>query len=125
MAGPAALLVAKAIKFEERLTDDRTAGKRVKEKDALDMLRLLQTVDTEDLIAGLRLHLAHDHARDETVRAMTFLRNEGSETNSVLPAAATAAAGGDPIVAPSFAVLVRELLAVFDTLSTPPPSSGS
>lgn len=116
VAGPAALLVAKAIKFQERLTDTKTAGRRVKQKDALDMLRLLQAVETEDLIAGLRLHLADGHAREVSVRAMAFLKEHGSSANSALPQAAAAVAGGDPVVAPSFVALVGNLLDAFETL---------
>jgi hypothetical protein len=37
-------LVAKIIKFEERLNGIKAEGKRVKQKDALGMLRLLQAV---------------------------------------------------------------------------------
>lgn len=118
VAGPAALLVAKAIKFQERLSDSKAAGKRVKEKDALDMLRLLQAIETEDLITGLRLHLADEHAQDVTIRAMHFLREEGVAQSSVLPQAAAVVAGGDPTIAPSFAILARDLLNSFAKLPT-------
>jgi hypothetical protein len=119
VAGPAALLVAKAIKFQERLTDTKAAGKRVKEKDALDMLRLLQAVDTEELIAGLRLHLADEYAKDVSIRAMAFLEEQGTAPDAVLPLAAAAVAGGGSTVAPSFAVLTRDLLEAFTRLNSP------
>lgn len=41
VAGPAALLVAKAHKIHDRVEDDRTH--RIKDKDASDVVRLMQT----------------------------------------------------------------------------------
>lgn len=87
-----------------------TAGQRVKQKDSLDMLRLLQAVETDDLIAGVRLHLADEHAREVTIQALNFLKREGTSQESVLPMAATAVDGGNPTVAPSFAALTQDLL---------------
>lgn len=111
VAGPAALLVAKAIKIEDRLVDVRTAANRVKEKDALDMLRLLQAVETADLVTGLRRHLEDDDAKAIALRALTFLEQAGTTPGSVLPSLAAGAAAGDRTVAPSFAALTQTLLA--------------
>lgn len=110
VAGPAALLIAKAIKVQERMADAEAGMiRRVKEKDALDMLRLLQTVETADLITGLRRHLASDDARAVTTRGMGFLKEHGTTPTSLLPSLATAATAGDPTVAPSFVALTRAL----------------
>jgi hypothetical protein len=50
VAGPAALLVAKIHKIAERIgTQDR-----LRDKDALDVLRLLRAVETEDLARRIR-----------------------------------------------------------------------
>lgn len=49
VAGPAALLVAKIHKIAERVDQPD----RLVEKDALDVLRLLQTIPTNDLAAGI------------------------------------------------------------------------
>lgn len=114
IAGPAALLVAKAIKIEDRLADARTAATRVKEKDALDMLRLLQAVETADLVTGLLRHFADDDARTISVRALTFLRETGTTPGSILPSLAAGAAAGDRTVAPSFAALTDTLLAAVE-----------
>ncbi|TXH20775.1 MAG: hypothetical protein E6R06_21435 [Mycobacterium sp.] len=115
VAGPAALLTAKAIKVEERLADSqRGIALRLKEKDALDMLRLLQAVDTAELVAGFHRHLGHDAARDVSLRALAFLRTEGAEPSSRLPQLAAGVAGGDPTVAPSFAALTQVLLRALD-----------
>ena len=103
VAGPSALLVAKIIKFEERLNDIKTEGKRVKQKDALDMLRLLQAVDTDDLIDGFRRHIADWYAPDVSIHALGFLGKEGTSATSALPEAAAAVDGGNPATAPSFA----------------------
>lgn len=53
----------------------------MKEKDALDMLRLLQSVETADLVAGLRRHLGHKVASDVTIRGLNFLREHGMNTS--------------------------------------------
>jgi hypothetical protein len=87
---------------------------RLKEKDALDMLRLLQAVDTAELVAGFHRHLGHDAARDVSLRALAFLRTEGAEPSSRLPQLAAGVAGGDPTVAPSFAALTQVLLRALD-----------
>lgn len=116
IAGPAALLVAKAVKFEERLADTRAAGTRVKGKDALDMLRLLRAVDTEDLIAGLRRHRSDERAQGVSARAMNFLNEHGTTPTSVLALAAEAVVGYDPTIAPSFAELARALTASYYAL---------
>lgn len=50
VAGPAALLTAKAIKISERLDQADTRPDRLKQKDALDAFRLLQAIDTPDLV---------------------------------------------------------------------------
>ncbi|MGW6032246.1 hypothetical protein ACWFOS_01200 [Gordonia terrae] len=125
VAGPAALLVAKAIKFEERMTDTKAAGRRIKEKDALDILRLLQAIDTEELIAGLTRHLGSPAAAEECLRAIEFIRANAASTASALPFAAAAVADGDPTVAPSFVILVQELLSAFDGIPQPPTATSS
>ena len=50
VAGPGALLVAKVHKIAERVG----AQDRVRDKDALDVLRLLRAIDTDDLADRLR-----------------------------------------------------------------------
>jgi hypothetical protein len=115
VAGPAALLIAKAIKVEERLAD-ADGGKitRLKEKDALDMFRLLQAVETEDLGQGIQRHLADDQAREVTARGLRVLEAHGSTHRSQLPMLAAQAAAGDVAVAPSFVALTKDLLNMAD-----------
>lgn len=115
VAGPAALLCAKAIKIEERLADSqRGMAARLREKDALDMLRLLQAVDTAELVAGFHRHFRHDVAREMSSRALAFMRADATEPSSRLPQLAAAATGGDPTLAPSFAALTQVLLRTLD-----------
>lgn len=107
IAGPAALLTAKCTKIEDRFTQDPD---RVLEKDALDMLRILQAVPISELVAGFHAHKADEHAWARTQTAMTFLEQQGSKPTQILPQLATRAAAGDPQVSISFTVLVAQLL---------------
>lgn len=114
VAGAAALLVAKAIKIDERLADAANGlSDRLKEKDALDLFRLLQAVETDDLLDGLRLHLADEFASAVTKQGLEMLRVHGIDPKAQLPRLAAQAAGGDPAVAPSFAVLTNDLVRAF------------
>jgi hypothetical protein len=61
VAGPAALLIAKLIKIEERRGNPR----RQNDKDALDVLRLLRAVDSADL--ATRIARVESDARAQVV----------------------------------------------------------
>lgn len=111
VAGPAALLVAKLNKIGERLDQSHTRPDRLKEKDALDAFRLLQTVSTADLVAGLRTHRDDVNARPVSAAALRLLRTEGLNAAGILPRLAATAALGDPTVAPSFVALAEQLVA--------------
>ncbi len=111
VAGPAALLTAKVIKIGERLEQADRQPDRLKEKDALDAFRLLQAVDTSDLVRGIRSHEAEAHAAAVSFEAIELLRVNGSTVEGRLAMLASSAAQGDPAVAPAFAALVNELLA--------------
>jgi hypothetical protein len=67
VAGPAALLVAKTFKITDRSGD----SDRQSDKDALDVLRLLQAFPTEELARRMRSLLAHG--------ASTAVASEGLE----------------------------------------------
>lgn len=110
VAGPAALLTAKAIKISERLERADTQPDRLKEKDALDAFRILQAVDTADLVAGFASHRDDHCAAAVTAEAIEVYRVHSSRAEGHIAQLAAAAAFGDPTVAPSFAALVRELL---------------
>lgn len=57
VAGPAALLVSKVTKISERLGDN---PKRLNDKDALDVFRLIRAVSMEDLAIRIQRLLTHD-----------------------------------------------------------------
>lgn len=111
VAGPAALLTAKAIKINERLGQADTQPDRLKEKDALDAFRILQAIDTPDLVRGFERHRDDEHACAVTDEALDVYRAHGTTPQGRMALLAASAAQGDPTVAPAFAALVTELLA--------------
>jgi hypothetical protein len=62
VAGPAALLIAKLHKIAERISEPDQ--RRVDDKDALDLWRLLQAIETSQLTAALLKLVDVDVARD-------------------------------------------------------------
>lgn len=111
VAGPAALLVAKLIKIEDRLQDAaRGQTSRIVDKDALDVLRLLQAVETQVLADGMRQPTVDSPAASDVVAAVAILRHRASTPTGDLPRLATRAALGDRTVGPSLVVLVGDLL---------------
>lgn len=120
VAGPAALLVAKAIKIGERLEQSETRPDRLKEKDALDAFRLLQAVPTSTLAAGLTRHAQDPDAHPVSTSALELIRREGLSVAGALPRLASSAALGDPTVAPSFVALAQQLITVLDGVPAPP-----
>jgi hypothetical protein len=89
LAGPAALLVAKLHKLGER--SQERAAKRLKDKDALDVLRILRAVPREVLRETL-VRLRHDDLAERVTReALDYLRTlfgsrEGLGTQMVVQA---------------------------------------
>jgi hypothetical protein len=110
VANPAALLIAKAVKIAEREDDARRQPERLKTKDALDLFRLLQTIDTDVLVAGLRSHQSEPEAARVSTQGIAFVAAEGTRPNGLLPQLAAQAAFGDPTIAPAFAALTNDLL---------------
>jgi hypothetical protein len=122
VAGPAALLVAKVIKISERFDSaERGRTDRLREKDALDVLRVLQEVEINSLASGFARHQTERHAAKVSESAVEFLRKHGLRPDSQLPLLATAAALGDPTIAVIFAALAAELTEALDGQ----PSSGT
>jgi hypothetical protein len=80
VAGPAALLIAKLHKIAERIAEQ--GQRRVDDKDALDVWRLLQAIETSRLATAL-LNLVHvDVARDVTREALVVLRTHFTDPRS-------------------------------------------
>lgn len=111
VAGPAALLTAKAIKINERLGQADTQPDRLKEKDALDAFRILQAIDTQDLVHGFAIHRQDEYAAVATAEAIEVYRAHASSPQGRIALLAASAAQDDPVIAPAFAALVTDLLA--------------
>lgn len=108
VAGPGALLVAKTHKIAERVG----AMDRVRDKDALDVLRLLRGVETEELARRLAALRASDVAGAVTNEAIAlFATLFGDPTaEGVLMAVRAAGDQEDPdTIAESMVALVSDL----------------
>ncbi len=110
VAGPGALLVAKIHKIAERVDHND----RVRDKDALDVLRLLRATDTEHLADRLSALRTDDLAASVTTEAFDILpRLFGTEqSDGVLMALRAAGTAEDPAtIAGSLVALVADLRA--------------
>ncbi|MFP5326619.1 MAG: hypothetical protein ACLGHT_03950 [Acidimicrobiia bacterium] len=110
VAGPGALLVAKIHKIAERVDHND----RVRDKDALDVLRLLRATDTEHLSRRLSALGTHDLAASVTTEALDALpRLFGTDqSDGVLMALRAAGMTEDPAtIAGSLTALVADLRA--------------
>jgi hypothetical protein len=118
VAGPAALLVAKLHKIDERISEREQ--RRVDDKDALDLLRLLQAIETSQLSAAILKLLGVDIARDVTREALVVLRTHFADRRSAgsqMAARAVGALMSAEEVAESFATLASDLLRQIDAAS--------
>lgn len=109
VAGPAALLVAKVHKI-----DDRKGSDRQSDKDALDVLRLLRGTETEDLVARYAKLLGDRRSEEVAVRGRDllkaqFARRQGAGVQMAIRSAG--ALGDADEFAALFEVLVGDLLA--------------
>jgi len=113
VAGPAALLVAKVHKIAERVDNQD----RVRDKDALDVLRLLRSITTADLTDRLAVLRRDDLSSAVTNEAVGLLPDLFGTTESAGVAMAVRAAGpgADPAtIAGSIIALVEDLLDMLD-----------
>ena len=114
VAGPAALVVAKLIKIQERqdqLAAGTGRGQRIKGKDAVDIFRLLLTVPLEELIAGFRAHKLDEQAQAVSRTALDYLALQHERgTEGHLVAMLAGELPDDPVVSAQFDALVDELL---------------
>jgi hypothetical protein len=112
VAGPAALLVAKVHKIAER-----EGSARQKDKDALDVLRLLRGVPFEDLAQRLRLLLIDERSAKVTEGALellpTLFGRRGAEGVNMALRATEGLADPDEIEA-SCQLLTLDLLQLLD-----------
>ncbi len=109
VAGPAALLVAKVHKIAER----SAAKDRVRDKDALDVLRLLRAVETENLARGVELLRGSEVAGAVTAEAIALLPKLFGDLDADGVAMAVRAAGegeASETIAASLVALARALV---------------
>jgi hypothetical protein len=110
VAGPAALLVSKLFKISERREDPR----RLNDKDAHDVYRLLVACSTRDLAGAFGRLLSNDLAGSVTAEALGFLRElfaaSSGALGSVMAGRAETGVGTPNIVAASAAALAADLL---------------
>lgn len=110
VAGPSSLLVAKVFKIAERIATPH----RLNDKDAHDIYRILQAVETDDLAHGVRRLLADPTSSQTTGQALQYM-NElfGTGSGSGIPLMAGRAEQGigEPeIVAVSTLALYQDLI---------------
>lgn len=111
VAGPAALLVAKLHKLDER----QETPHRLLDKDAYDVYRLLVAVSTQELASAVDRLLADNLAGGVTTAALKFLARQfgGADSIGSVMAGRTEELVGDPdVVAAACAALAGDLLAV-------------
>ena len=110
VAGPAALLVAKLHKLSER----QEAVDRLRDKDALDVLRLLRATTAEALGAVMTDLLANERSAEVTRESIEQLRELFGDDGA--PGSQMAARAAQPLedpatIAASAAALAGDLLA--------------
>jgi hypothetical protein len=111
VAGPAALLIAKVHKIAERLAEREQ--RRLDDKDALDILRLLQAVETMTLRDSIARLVRADVAREVTRDALALLKTHFADPRAAgaqMAARAVGALMSPEEVARSCAVLASDLL---------------
>ena len=111
VAGPAALLVAKLHKLTERLSDPR----RLEDKDAHDIYRLLVAIPTANLAVTMLQLLAEDISSAVTTQAIGYLRDHfaaGPDAPGSMRAGRAEYGIGEPeVVSASASILSQDLLA--------------
>jgi hypothetical protein len=108
VAGPAALLVAKLHKIQ-----DRSGTARTSDKDALDVLRLLRGTTTEDLAGRFRALLADPRSSETSIAAAQLLKQQFSKRPGVgieMTVRAIGALGDSEEIVASCEALATDLL---------------
>jgi len=115
MAGPGALLVAKLHKVGERSAQD---DKRLRDKDAHDLYRLLVAVDTQDLAEKVLLLLRNEFSLSVAEQALNYLEDlfaAGPDAMGSIRAGRAEEGIGEPeTVAASVSILADDLLVAID-----------
>jgi len=124
VAGPAALLVSKLHKIADRADQPDRLG----DKDALDVLRLLQGIGTRELADSLQRLLAHEVSGEVTRQALDLLLRlfgAGAATGVEMAVRATEGLDEAATIRLSCAVLAADLLrAVRSSVILPDPEGA-
>jgi hypothetical protein len=98
VAGPAALLIAKARKITER-KEDAGQGRehRLTDKDAADVVRLMLGTDPDDVSGRFETLLGNDRTAEVTRRGLVELRRLFGGARTTGTVMAISALAGDPI----------------------------
>ena len=115
VAGPAALLVSKVHKVDERTGADA----RIKDKDALDILRLLQATETATLAEDLVTLTTHEDSAEVTAEALsqlTALFGSPGATGIEMAIRAARPSVEPGVIGSSFVALISDLVAEADRL---------
>lgn len=94
VAGIAALLVAKAHKIADRLAARDARPDRLQDKDAGDVVRLMQLGDVATVAARFRLLLEHDEVSEVVREGLELLRSQFGGRRTVGTTMAVAALAG-------------------------------
>ncbi|MBI4909714.1 MAG: hypothetical protein HY820_39215 [Acidobacteria bacterium] len=111
VSGPAALLVSKLHKIAERLEESKQS--RLDDKDALDILRILQAVGTADLVDRFLTLLAKNETvqvTHEALQALNRLFSTAVSAGSVMAARAVGPLAVVGQIEQSCAVLATQVL---------------
>jgi hypothetical protein len=114
-AGPAALIVSKMHKIRERL--EERAQRRLDDKDALDVLRLLQATATAPLAATFVQLLRADVSKtvtDEALKALKELFTNARAVGAQMAVRSAGALAAPDEIAGSCAALASDLLAAIE-----------
>lgn len=111
VAGPAALLVSKLFKLGERA--DKSPD-RLQDKDAHDVLRILQGTDLRDLVQRYQKLIGDEVSREVTIKALGHLEvlfaSGPTAIGSMMAGRAETGVGMPEVVSQQVAILAREFL---------------
>jgi hypothetical protein len=113
VAGPASLIVAKSYKINDRISNPK---RKLEDKDAHDLYRLLRAVHSDQLLLGFRKMLNEEVSRDIAVEGLGFLKvlfADGPNSEGSRRAGRAEYGVGNPdTVAQSVAALAGDLIQV-------------
>ncbi|WP_328613079.1 hypothetical protein OHS18_29280 [Amycolatopsis sp. NBC_00355] len=97
VAGPTALLVAKAYKINDRLEQQATKPDRLSDKDAADVYRIMLKISPREIAEGFESALSNNRVGEVATNGLRYLQQQfgGSDTPGVRMAIAALAGDAD------------------------------